>query len=180
MTWLRGDWMQTFTGRQFFPVAPHAEDIDPADVAHALGMICRYGGHTTRFYSVAEHCVLMSRAVSEENAAWALLHDATEAYVGDMVRPLKHQPQMAPYREIEDRLMTVIAQRFGLVGDTIPEEVHSVDTRILLDERATVLRPTGHQWSTDGVEPLGVEIQGWSPSTAEAHYVLRLTELGLS
>jgi hypothetical protein len=85
----RGDWMQTFTGRAFYPLDPRPEDIDPVDIAHALSLICRYGGHSSRFYSVAEHCVLMSHAVAPEHALWALLHDATEAYLGDMIRPLK-------------------------------------------------------------------------------------------
>src|SRR5690349_19702773 len=124
-TWERGSWMQTFTGRRFYPLDPKVEDIDPTDIAHALSLICRYGGHVTRFYSVAEHCVLLSHAVSPENALWALLHDATEAYVGDMVRPLKQH--MPAYRDVEDRLMLVIADRFGLPirdgEDFLPDEV---------------------------------------------------------
>src|SRR5690349_636686 len=116
--WLRGSWMQTFTGRQFYPLDPRLDEIDPLDIAHALSMICRYGGHTKHFYSVAEHCLLMSHAVAPEYALWALLHDATEAYVGDMVRPLKHH--MPDYRQIEDNLMEVIAERFGLSGWTMP------------------------------------------------------------
>src|SRR4051812_20612492 len=89
--WLRGDWMQTYTGRAFWPLDAQPEDVDPLDIAAALSMLCRYGGHVSRFYSVAEHCLLMSEAVAPEHALWALLHDATEAYMGDMVRPLKRQ-----------------------------------------------------------------------------------------
>lgn len=56
----RGDWMQTYTGRRFYPLDPRPDEIDPEDIAHALSLLCRYGGHVDRFYSVAEHCVLMS------------------------------------------------------------------------------------------------------------------------
>jgi hypothetical protein len=171
----RGDWMQTFTGRAFYTMAPHADDVDPVDIAHALGLICRYGGHVTRFMSVAEHCVLMSEAVSPENALWALLHDATEAYVGDMVRPLKHA--MPAYREAEDRLMLVICDRFG-IGYDCPAEVKSADNRILHDERAALMAPSPLPWkSIEDVPPLGVQVEGWSPAVAEERYLSRLAEL---
>lgn len=166
--------MQTFTGRQFFPLHPHPEDIDPVDIAHALSLICRYGGHTSRFYSVAEHCVLMSHAVPHHHALWALLHDATEAYVGDMVRPLKHH--MPEYREIEDQLMEVIARRFGL-DPVMPPAVKEADNRILLDERAALLKTPPVAWQQDGLEPLGVDVRGVAPSIAEAAYMRRLREL---
>lgn len=172
-----GDWMQTFTGRAFYPLDPRAEDIDPRDIAHALSMICRYGGHVRRFYSVAEHCVLMSYAVAPEHALWALLHDATEAYVGDMIRPLKRS--MPAYCEAEDRLMAVICERFGL-SPTMPDEVHLADSRILLVERAALLGPSPQPWSDflESLEPLGVPVSAWSPTVAESLYMSRLADLG--
>ncbi|MDO4254358.1 MAG: hypothetical protein Q4C81_04310 [Kocuria sp.] len=101
-SWQRGNWMQTYTGRRFYPLDSRPEDVDVVDVAHALSMQCRYNGHVRLFMSVAEHCVLVSRLVPSEHALWGLLHDATEAYVGDMVRPLKlHMPE---YRAVEDRV----------------------------------------------------------------------------
>jgi hypothetical protein len=172
--WLRGDWMQTFTGKQFFPLDPRPEDIDPQDIARALAMQCRFNGHVRKFYSVAEHCVLLSNAVSEENALWALLHDATEAYVGDMVRPLKkHMPE---YIANEDKLMGVIAQRFGLKGE-IPPEVHWADSRILLTERDALMMPSKHKWAVDDLDPLPVKINSWRPNEAEVEYLIRLREL---
>src|SRR5438128_12538670 len=86
--WLRGDWMQTYTGRAFYPLDPRLDDICIEDIAHALSMLCRYGGQCQEFYSVAEHSVLMSYAVNPQHALWALLHDATESYMGDLIRPL--------------------------------------------------------------------------------------------
>lgn len=172
----RGDWMQTFTGRAFYPLDPRPQDIDHVDIAHALSMTCRYGGHTSRFYSVAEHCVLMSYAVAPEHALWALLHDAGEAYVGDMVRPLKLS--MPDYRVVEDRIMSAICQRFGIPAEC-PAEVKEADSRILLDERAVVLGPTPQPWSDyiEGLSPLGVGIMAWDPEWAKVQYSRRLGEL---
>lgn len=170
-----GDWMQTYTGRAFYPLDPRPEDIDPRDIAHALSLICRYGGHVTRFYSVAEHCVLMSHAVCPECALWALLHDATEAYVGDMIRPLKLA--MPAYREAEDRLMRVICDRFGL-GHQCPADVKSADNRILRDERDALMAPAPLPWTAiENIPALGVTIKAWPPYLAEARYLARLHEL---
>jgi hypothetical protein len=176
LTTRRGDWMQTFTGRAFYPLDPRPSEIDPLDIAHALSLICRFGGHVDRFYSVAEHCVLMSYAVAPEHALWALLHDATEAYVGDMVRPLKRS--MPAYCEAEDRLMQVICDRFG-IGHECPAEVKAADNRILLDERFAVLGPHPKPWHQDleRLQPLGVRIEGWHPRQAEDRYLIRLDQL---
>lgn len=171
----RGDWMQTYTGRAFYPMAPEPDDVDPVDIAHALSLLCRYGGHCARFLSVAEHCVLMSQAVTPENALWALLHDATEAYLGDMIRPLKHA--MPAYRQAEDRLMAVICDRFGL-GRECPAEVKLADNRILRDERDALMASPPLPWSSvERVPALGVDIQCWSPADAERRYLARLDEL---
>lgn len=171
----RGDWMQTFTGRQFWPMDPRPDEVDPSDIAHALSMLCRYNGHVDRFYSVAEHCVLMSEAVAPEHALWALLHDATEAYVGDMVRPLKRH--MPDYVAAEDRVMAVIGERFGLTG-SMPAEVKDADNRILLTERAALLSTPPAPWGLEHLEPLPVHVVGWDPFYAEARYLDRLYELG--
>lgn len=176
MTERRGDWMQTFTGIAFWPLDPRPEEIRPADIAHALSMLCRYGGHVSRFYSVAEHCVLMSHAVAPEFALWALLHDATEAYLVDVPRPIKrHLPD---YCAIEDRLMAAICERFGL-SLTEPAEVREADNRILLDERAELLRPPPRPWlpELEALQPLGVTVTGWTPHLANHLYIKRLTEL---
>lgn len=172
----RGGWMQTFTGRAVHPLDPHVEDIDAADIAHALGMICRYGGHTLKFYSVAEHCWLMSHAVAPRYALWALLHDSTEAYMGDVIRPLKRS--MPAYVAAENRLMIVIGVRFGL-DPVFPAAVHEADNRILLDERAALLGPPPQPWdaSIEALTPLGVEIRGWAPAVAEQRYLERLDKL---
>jgi len=170
----RGDWMQTFTGRAFWPLDPRPEEIDRADIAHALSLLCRYGGHVRRFYSVAEHCVLMSRVVAPEYALWALLHDAAEAYMVDLPRPLKRQ--FPDYRAAEDNLMAYICKRFDLPV-MCPPEVKDADNRILLDERGALMNGALHWGSLDGMAPLGVPITGWYPPDAELAYLERLSEL---
>lgn len=173
-SWERGDWMQTFSGGRFYPLSPRPEELEPVDIAHALSLLCRFGGHVDRFYSVAEHCVLMSRAVAPEYALAALLHDATEAYVVDVPRPLKRQ--LPGYREIEEQVWFAIAHRFGLDFE-LPAEVHEADNRILVNERRELLSHAEPWSSIEGLEPLPVEIVGWDPLTAEAEYRHRLYEL---
>lgn len=189
-TWHRGDWMQTFTGRQFYPLDPKPADVDIVDIAHALSMLCRYNGHVERFYSVAEHCIHLSYAVAPEHALWALLHDATEAYVGDMIRPLKRS--MPDYVIAEDLVMAAIATRFNLfvthwtrhtlpngsegLLPAMPPQVKAADTAILLDERMALLAEPPRPWSTDGGS-LGVAIRAWSPAEAEHRYLSRFAEL---
>ncbi len=169
------DWMQTFTGRAFWPLDPRPEDLDCRDIAHALSLLCRYNGAVSWFYSVAEHCVLMSHAVAPENALWALVHDATEAYMGDLIRPIKlHMPT---YREAEDRLMAVICDWAGL-DPVCPAEVKAADLRIMRDERDALMATPPQPWgSLDGVPALGVRIECWPPDQAERRYFDRLGEL---
>lgn len=83
-------WIQTFSGRQFFPLEPRVEDVCIEDIAHGLSNLCRYAGHCECFYSVAQHCLLVSRVVPREHALRGLLHDASEAYLIDVPRPIKH------------------------------------------------------------------------------------------
>lgn len=202
--WQRGDWMQTFRGRQFYPLSPRPQDVDPLDIAHALSMLCRYNGQVDRFYSVAEHCWLMSQVMpTPELALEALLHDASEAYCGDMVRPLKHTDEMKPYRDAEDAVMLAIADRFGLPTAVVSAEadgltpdmggavkrahlkhptVQDADTRILLTERTALMQhyKPSDRWFVDGMEPLDVLVRGWEPRAAESAFLNRLVELGAS
>jgi hypothetical protein len=91
--WLAADWMLTASGQQFRPTAPDPALVRVTDIAHALSHLCRYNGHVRSFYSVAEHSVLMARHFIARRdyplARWALLHDGSEAYLGDVIRPLK-------------------------------------------------------------------------------------------
>jgi hypothetical protein len=170
-----GDWMQTYGGRQFWPYDALPEDFYVDDIAHALSQICRYGGHTTQFYSVAEHCYLMSMTFEDPRLALeALLHDAPEAYIGDMIRPLKRN--MPEYCDIDDRLLGMLFVMHGL-SPNMSQEVKDADNRILLDERDRLLRPPPVPWGIEGLEPLGVRIEPLSPERAKAKWTSRYYEL---
>lgn len=174
---VRGDWMQTADAGKFWPRDPRPEDIDIEVIAQALSNQCRFGGHSARFYSVAEHSVLLSRAVSAPNQLWALLHDAAEAYLGDVMRPIK--PLLPEYRQLEFHVLAAIARRFNLpVGfdGLVPAEVVEADERILGDERRALM-PSAHPWSTDRLTPLGVMIAGWEPSRAKFEFLARFDAL---
>src|SRR5579885_2784587 len=84
-----GDWIQTYCGVAFYPLDPRPEEILIEDIAHALSMLCRFTGHVKRFYSVAQHCVYVSHRCDPKDALWGLLHDAAEAYLNDISRPVK-------------------------------------------------------------------------------------------
>jgi hypothetical protein len=131
-------WIQTYTGRAFGILNPHPDDIVIEDIAHSLSQQCRYAGHCVQFASVAEHCRLMWELASKPNKRPALLHDATEAYLVDVPRPIKEL--LPDYKKIEHVLAAVIAAKFG-VAYPWPEEVLQLDARILLDERAQNMVP---------------------------------------
>jgi hypothetical protein len=175
-----GDWMQTATERAFWPLDPDPAALDLYDIASGLARSCRYGGQIGRleFYSVAEHCVLLSYAVPRELARWALLHDASEAFLGDVPRPIKAAFGQA-YAEAEDRLMRAVACRFGLPWP-MPDILKSFDTRILQNERAALwATDPPRPWSTDAAGPPldGITIQGWLPYQARRRFLARADEL---
>lgn len=160
-----GDWIQTFTGRQFWPLDPRPCDVDIADIAHALAHDCRFGGHCRRFYSVAEHSVLLSRAVAPKFRLAALMHDAPEGYLRDLVRPVKRT--MPAYRTAETAIWLAICARFDLAPE-LPAAIHEADNRILVDERRQNMAPPPAPWAdAEQVEPLGVSLRFWTPVEAE-------------
>jgi hypothetical protein len=168
------DWMQTFTGRAFFPLSVNVADINEYDIAHSLAFQCRYNGHTERFYSVAEHSYHMSYIVPPEDALWALLHDAPETYIGDMVRPLKKT--MHYFREIDEKIMDSVCERFGLpLG--MPDSVKEADNRIIENERLALLREPPYPWTVHGDPYPDLVIEAWEPAIAEFKFYTRLQEL---
>lgn len=133
--------MMTFTGRQVKPLAITADMIHILDIAHALSRINRFNGHLAGTMSVAEHSVNVSRHVEEPFKLTALMHDAAETYLGDIIRPLKMLPQMAFYKIAEARIFTVMADKFGLI-DPMPREVKLADNQVLEVELASRFDPT--------------------------------------
>lgn len=169
----RGPWIQTFTGRKFFPAAPSPDDVHIEDIAHALSMLCRYGGHCRQFYSVAEHSLHASFFVPPADALWALLHDASEAYLVDVPRPVK--PLLGGYRDLEAGIMRAVCTRFGLAPEE-PPAVSRVDRALLFDERTQNMAVAPEAWSTDA-PPVGAALRFFSPPVAEALFLARFGEL---
>ena len=114
------DHIYTYSGVSFSPLSPCMEDISPLDIAHALSYMCRANGHFKSFYSVAQHCLQCEeearlRGLSEKTRLACLLHDASEAFISDITRPVKRT--LSQYKEIEERLQRVIYRRFGIDPD---------------------------------------------------------------
>ena len=169
----KGDWIQTYTGKQFWPIDPKPDEICIEDIAHALSLQCRFAGHCIQFYSVAEHSILLSRHVSQNNKLWALLHDASEAYLVDIPRPVK--PFLTNYKELENKLMNSICIKFGLELE-MPEEVSNVDRGILQDEASQNMVLPPKPWQTDKGK-LGIDLLYLSPYEAENLFLTEFRKL---
>lgn len=137
--------MNTYLGRKFDPMEIRPEDIQIEDIAHALSMLCRGGGHLTHFYSVGQHSIncakeAKARGWSKRMILACLLHDASEAYISDIIRPVK--VHLSNYLEIENMIMQVILTRFGL--ENLTEEENKmwklIDDEILENELKVLLR----------------------------------------
>lgn len=178
------NYIRTFTGKQFYPFQMHRNEYDIHDIAHALSNLCRYNGHSKLFYSVGQHSVYVSKLVSREDALEALLHDAAEAYIGDIPRPMKRTLPFADFCEIEREIELGVARTFNLKFPW-PMAVRHADEMILALEMAHILHGAesgtegeplpliDHQWierMIDGFEP-------WAPLRAEEEFILRFNEL---
>lgn len=163
------DWINTYMGKKFWPCDPHVDEIDIHDIAHALSMQCRFTGHVHRFYSVAEHSIRVSWKSDPKDQLWGLLHDAAEAYLIDLARPVKHQPGMAAYRDAEHKIMLAVRERFGLEGEQ-PVSVTLADHRMLITESHQLMNRHPDwfvNWPKLGEPYSDVRIAAWSPRNAE-------------
>jgi 5'-deoxynucleotidase YfbR-like HD superfamily hydrolase len=151
---------------------PKPEDILLEDIAHALSQICRFTGHTSLPYFVAHHSVLVSRFVSPENALWGLLHDAPEAYLNDLSSPLKTIIN-GDYHKLEDSIMSVIANKFGLKGE-MPDEVKIVDKMVGINELWSFIDP---DYKEEGIVKLWDKLEAWPYRWAKGKFMQRFEEL---
>jgi hypothetical protein len=140
----RGNWGQTFLGVPFYYRDPRPEDVHPEDIAHALALQCRFGGHCSTFYSVAEHSIRVSYEVPPEHALVGLLHDAAEAYVLDLPRPLKRM--LGEYAEIERGVAMAVGQRFGVDLTHVPACVKHADEVLLATEKRDLMPNVPQPW----------------------------------
>lgn len=169
------NWIQTFTGRRFDPIDPVEGAIVINDIAHSLSNQCRFTGHVKKFYSVAQHCVLVSYICDEKDALHGLLHDASEAYLVDIPRPLKRSGKFAAYLEMEDRLQRMIYKRFGLTTEE-PAGVKRADTKLLATEARDLMSPLHKDW-IQPVDPLPFKIVPLPPQEAKDLFMKRFFEL---
>lgn len=169
----RNDWITTYSGLPFFPMAPKAEDVRIEDIAHALSNLCRFAGHTRTFYSVAQHSVLVSRLCAPCDALWGLLHDASEAYLCDIVSPVKRVPGLDGYRDIERQVQRAVATKFGLAPDE-PASVRAADRVLLKTEQRDLMRmPAGWDAPPESIRTL----TPMEPRAAESLFLRRFYEL---
>jgi hypothetical protein len=144
-------WSATYTGGRFDVMNPRVEDIKIEDIAHALSFTCRFNGHCTHFYSVAQHSMLVTRVYGElvadkpelvdypQGYLCALLHDAAEAYVGDVIRPIKLA--VPGVEEIEKNVREVILEKFYLAGawHNLQHLVQKADLIVLATEARDIM-----------------------------------------
>lgn len=168
-------WIQTYSGRRFTPTNPNPDSVVIQDIAHSLSMQCRFGGHSGSFYSVAQHCVLVSHICNFEDAFWGLMHDASEAYLVDVPRPIKRSGKMDAYLEFENKVQKAICKRFGL-SEEEPDSVKKADTILLATEARDLLPNQRSDWSIT-VQPLPFKIIPLGPREAKDLFMKRFFEL---
>ena len=171
----KGDWIQTYTGKQFYPLSPEIDKISIVDIAHALSMKCRYTGHCSDFYSVAEHSVVVSNFCLPQYALAGLMHDAAEAYLPDVSRPIK--PYLTGFKQLEDSLLGEIFTRYNIIYP-YPQNIKDIDTRACFSE-GVFLMPDISCWKLQDPLP-GFRPMSLSPTEAKVEFLERFFELYLN
>lgn len=161
---------------------PQPDQFTLEDIAGALSKICRFGGQIEHFYSVAEHCVHCAEQAAADGASTdaqvaALLHDAAEAFLGDVVKPLK--VMLGDYGAIERLMESVIAKKFG-IGAQFAEVVKEIDRAMLIAERRRLFSQDSVVWTGEqSVRRLRPCIGEWLPNVAEARFLSLAAKLGI-
>lgn len=168
-------WIQTYSGRRFNPTNPVVDAIVIEDISHSLSMQCRFSGHVKRFYSVAQHSVLVSYICDYEDALWGLMHDASEAYLVDVPRPLKRSGKFDAYLAFEDNMQKAICKRFNL-PEKEPKSIKLADMALLATEARDLMAPLRSDW-IQPCEPLPFKIDPLPPQEAKDLFMKRFFEL---
>lgn len=176
----RGPCCLTHSGAWFYPDDPRPEEITVLDIAHALSHQCRYNGHCPEFYSVAQHAVYCADAAAalglDETVQFeALMHDAAEAYVSDLPRPVK--ALLPGYYALEDRVLRAIAAKYGFQGQ-MSGDVRSIDDRVLHTEARDMGLGFNMAWGGEDEGPYDfLAVNPCSPEEAKYRFIDRFCEL---
>lgn len=166
--------IRTWSGSYFDFRHPENSTFSMCDIAHALSQLCRFTGHTSEFYSVAQHSVLVSHIVPPEHALAGLLHDASEAFIGDVAKPLKNL--LPDYAQIEAEVEQVVLARYGI---TLPlhESVKHADLVALRTEQRDLMGCSYDVWLPDAIRPLDSVIEPLSPKLARQLFIERYQDI---
>ena len=170
-------YISTYLGNRFWPAEPRIDRIDIEDIAHGLAYQCRFNGQTSAFYSVAQHSIMVASILPPHLHKAALLHDAAEAYLGDIVKPLKHL--LPGFAEIEAGVTRLIAQAFEVDFDTDYVAIKHADMVALATEKRDLMPNSAEAWSyLTGIAPLPALIDPLPPAQAKAAFLAAWTQLG--
>jgi hypothetical protein len=157
----KNSWIETYTGKKFNVFEPDIKAINIIDIAHALSMCTRFNGHLHQYYSVAEHSIYVSELVPKEFALAGLLHDASEAYLSDIPRPIK--AMIPEVKLIENKVMTLIFKKYGITKYS--NIISHIDRSMCLTEAVQSNMNTG-DWSEGhdkyGLQNVTIKYLSWS------------------
>lgn len=172
------------SGRYFDFRDPQPDQFTLEDIAGALSKICRFGGHCNRFYSVAEHLVHCHSQAEADGAdlgtrAAVFMHDATEAFCGDMVRSLKIM--IPDYQDVEERIERVVSLKFSLNFEDHYDYIKEIDNAMLIAERDELFSEDDVEWTgEDKVRLIKAYIKCWTPAKAESKFMAIARKIGIS
>jgi 5'-deoxynucleotidase YfbR-like HD superfamily hydrolase len=162
-------YISTYLGNRFYPLERRIDRVELEDIAHGLAFQCRFNGQTRAFYSVAQHSLMVASLVPPHQRRAALLHDACEAYLGDVVKPLK--PLLGAYRELEEAVTRQIAETFGVAFDDY-RAIKRADLIALATEKRDLMPHSTEAWSyLAGVRPLPEPIVPMTPMEAKQAFL---------